>query len=331
MEPTKDDPNGRQHEEPAQDQDQVVHKEEPQKQPPAEDENHLLPPDLNRATSPSSTISSGYGPTFGMFPVNDEGLPEVVPDSSPQAMSRLEAEYKRKYLEGDAPQTVIPKDADTTKIAVMGGEEQSSVTPDGMSGDVEGGNTGKGGKRICGLPKRTLWILVIVAVLVLAAAIGGGVGGGLAAKNSKGDTPSDAASTTSSTPSSTSTSSTTSTKTSTTTSSSPTPSFLNNQTTSGNTFAFQGFSNDTFLGKATTIIDDEGGTDLGFEAHSYVWLPSVTDCCITFCTNATSKGMVGWLCSQRKQPKSSDPFKRVYVWCHQKHEKANAICIDPKT
>lgn len=67
--------------------------------------------------------------------------------------------------------------------------------------------------------------------------------------------------------------------------------------------------------------------DLGFSAHSYVWLPSITDCCITFCTNATSKGMVGWLCSQRKQPKSSDAFSRVYVWCHQKHEKANAICI----
>ncbi|KAK4082990.1 uncharacterized protein Triagg1_1880 [Trichoderma aggressivum f. europaeum] len=335
MEPTKDDPNGRQHDEdPAQEQDQVVHKQEPQKQPLAEDENHLLHPHINRATSPSSTISSGYGPTLGMYPAHDEGLPEVVPDSSPQAMSRLEAEYKRKWLDGDAPQMVIPKEVDTNKIAVMGGEEQSSVTPDGMSGDVEGAHKGrKGGKRICGLPRRTLWILVIVAVIVLAAAIGGGVGGGLAAKNSKGDAPPDAASTTSSTPSSTSTSSTTSTKTSSTTSSSssPTPSFLNNQTTSGNTFAFQAFSNDTFLGKATTIIDDEGGTDLGFEAHSYVWLPSVTDCCITFCTNATSKGMVGWLCSQRKQPKSSDPFKRVYVWCHQKHEKANAICIDPKT
>ncbi|EHK26170.1 uncharacterized protein TRIVIDRAFT_142897, partial [Trichoderma virens Gv29-8] len=107
----------------------------------------------------------------------------------------------------------------------------------------------------------------------------------------------------------------------------PTPSFLNNQTTSGNTFAFQAFADDTFLGNATAIIDDEGGTDLGFEAHSYVWVPSVSDCCITFCTNATSKGMVGWLCSQRKQPKSSDAFKRVYVWCHKAHEKPNAICI----
>lgn len=202
MEPTtKDDPNGRQHEDPAQEQQdqEVVHKQEPPKQPLAEDENQLLHPDINRATSPSSTISSGYGPTLGMYPAHDEGLPEVVPDSSPQAMSRLEAEYKRKYLEGDAPQTVIPKDVDTNKIAIMGGEEQSSVTPDGMSGDVEGAHTGrKGGKRICGLPRRTLWILVIVAVVVLAAAIGGGVGGGLAAKNSKNEVPSDAASTTSS-------------------------------------------------------------------------------------------------------------------------------------
>ncbi|PNP53315.1 hypothetical protein THARTR1_06009 [Trichoderma harzianum] len=281
MEPTKDDPNGRQHQDPAQEHDQVVHKQEPQKQPLAEDENHLLPPHINRAVSPSSTISSGYGPTLGMYPAHDEGLPEVVPDSSPQAMSRLEAEYKRKYLEGDAPQTVIPKDVDTNKIAVMGGEEQSSVTPDGMSGDVEGAHTGRrGGKRICGLPRRTLWILHTIVDF----------------------------------------------------------NKLNYIHKNKHNHILIHITNPVFPQQpnnlwqhATTIIDDEGGTDLGFEARSYVWLPSVTDCCITFCTNATSKGMVGWLCSQRKQPKSSDPFKRVYVWCHQKHEKANAICIDPKT
>ncbi|KAL7945628.1 hypothetical protein V8C42DRAFT_323699 [Trichoderma barbatum] len=325
MEPTKDDPSENQQ------------KDADHKQQPAEDESHLIPPPphVNRAASPSSTISSGYGPTFGMFPAHDEGLPEVVPDTAPQALSRLEAEYKRKYLDGDAPQPVVSKEMDTNKIAVMGEDGRYVVAPDGMGADVEGAQTGnKAENRIFGLRRKTFLILVVVLVVVLAAAIGGGVGGGLAAKKSNGESSPDGASTTSgsstSTAASTTTSSTKTTTTSSTTTTSPTPTFLNNQTTSGNTFAFQAFSSDTFLGKATAIIDDEGGTDLGFEAHSYVWLPSITDCCITFCTNATSKGMVGWLCSQRKQPKSSDPFKRVYVWCHQKHEKANAICIDPK-
>ncbi|KAL7823982.1 hypothetical protein V8C26DRAFT_384487 [Trichoderma gracile] len=360
MDPAKDGPGERQHK----GQDEAA-----QKQSPPEDERQLIspPPDspppataaaaavstattsppVERAASPSSTISSGYGPTMGMYPAHDEGLPEVVmPDETPQALSRLEAEYKRKYLDGDsAPQTVIPKDMDTTKIAVAGGSPYE-VTPDGTRLDVEGaGMPGKSAeKKILGLRKKTFWILVgIVLALVVAAAVGGGVGGGLASKKEKGDAGSvDEASTTSSgaptstspPPSSTTTSSSrtsTFSTTSTSTSSSPTPTFLNNQTTSGNTFAFQAFAAGKFLGNATAVIDDEGGTDLGFEAHSYVWVPALTDCCITFCTNATSKGMVGWLCSQRKQPESSDPFRRVYVWCHQKHDKPNAICIDPKT
>ncbi|KAH0498139.1 hypothetical protein TgHK011_005411 [Trichoderma gracile] len=357
MDPAKDGPGERQHK----GQDETA-----QKQSPPEDERQLIspPPDspppaaaavavstattsppVERAASPSSTISSGYGPTMGMYPAHDEGLPEVVmPDETPQALSRLEAEYKRKYLDGDsAPQTVIPKDMDTTKIAVAGGSPYE-VTPDGTRLDVEGaGMTGNSAdKKILGLRKKAFWILVgIVLALVVAAAVGGGVGGGLASKE-KGDAGSvDEASTTSSgaptstspPPSSTTSSSRTSTSstTSTSSSSSPTPTFLNNQTTSGNTFAFQAFAAGKFLGNATAVIDDEGGTDLGFEAHSYVWVPALTDCCITFCTNATSKGMVGWLCSQRKQPESSDPFRRVYVWCHQKHDKPNAICIDPKT
>lgn len=191
MDPTKDDPSEHQHK----DQDQAT-----QKQEPANDESFLIPPHVNRAASPSSTISSGYGPTNGMFPVNDEGLPEVVPDTTPQALTRLEAEYKRKYLEGDAPQTVIPKDMDTTKIAVMGAEGQYAVAPDQMPGDIEGAQTSKrAANRICGLRRRTFLILVVI-VIVVAAAVGGGVGGGLANKSkgesSSGDGVADGASTT---------------------------------------------------------------------------------------------------------------------------------------
>ncbi|KFX90948.1 hypothetical protein V490_06170 [Pseudogymnoascus sp. VKM F-3557] len=37
--------------------------------------------------------------------------------------------------------------------------------------------------RICGVAKRTFWILLVVAIVIVAAAVGGGVGGSIAAKN----------------------------------------------------------------------------------------------------------------------------------------------------
>lgn len=43
-------------------------------------------------------------------------------------------------------------------------------------------STGRDG-RVCGLAKRTFWILVVVAIVIVAAAVGGGVGGSIAAKN----------------------------------------------------------------------------------------------------------------------------------------------------
>lgn len=39
-------------------------------------------------------------------------------------------------------------------------------------------------RTICGLRKRTFWILMIVAIVVIAAAVGGGVGGALASRSS---------------------------------------------------------------------------------------------------------------------------------------------------
>lgn len=40
-----------------------------------------------------------------------------------------------------------------------------------------------GDGRICGLARRTFWILLVVAIVIVAAAVGGGVGGSIAAKN----------------------------------------------------------------------------------------------------------------------------------------------------
>lgn len=49
---------------------------------------------------------------------------------------------------------------------------------------VEDHSAGRDG-RICGLARRTFWIvLVVVAIVIVAAAVGGGVGGSMASKKS---------------------------------------------------------------------------------------------------------------------------------------------------
>jgi hypothetical protein len=118
---------------------------------------------------------------------------------------------------------------------------------------------------------------------------------------------------------------------STSTSSSPSPSstlvFLNNQTTPSSSFAFQGFAAANYLGNATSIIHTEGGTNFPFQLNSYVWLPNTTDCCVSFCLNATNAGETGYRCEERYRPSASGPFGRIFVWCGQTHADANAVCV----
>jgi hypothetical protein len=105
--------------------------------------------------------------------------------------------------------------------------------------------------------------------------------------------------------------------------------FLNNQTHITDDFAFQGFSDPDYGGNATDILSLEDGVNFNFSIASYVWAPQDTGCCLTFCMNATEAGNVGWLCGARKQPKSSDRFRRIFVWCGEVHSEKNAVCSDP--
>lgn len=157
----------------------------------------------------------------------DEHLPEVVPDTSPQAVSSIESQYKQRgYDERD--KYVVQYD-DTPKIPtetpyvqdhqgnVQQGQYPVSVaSPDGslpwepMSAieETPAGHAGVGGgggeaghegmnekpehkSMICGFKRKTFFIAIIAALVVIAIAIGGGVGGGLAASNSRqsSDTP----------------------------------------------------------------------------------------------------------------------------------------------
>ncbi|CZR67097.1 uncharacterized protein PAC_16996 [Phialocephala subalpina] len=290
--------------------------------------------------SPTSTLSDGYGQVYGSFPQGDENLPEVRIDTSPQALSNLEAEYKRRHLEerepkypviyDNAPETVVPAERSLPPESVTAGEREQEQVPSAEEPPAKKG-------KICGLTRRMFFIVLVALLVIIAAAVGGGVGGTVSSSRSKNAAPVPVT-TTSSEPSSktitpavasqssTSTTGTTSTS-STTTSASPTATFLNNQTAPANSFAFQGFSGHDYLGNATSIVRDEGGTDFAFNINSYVWLPNTTSCCLSFCLNATNEGEAGWWCDARYQKNSSGPFPRIFVWCGQEQTDANAKCV----
>jgi len=102
----------------------------------------------------------------------------------------------------------------------------------------------------------------------------------------------------------------------------PTQTFLNNQTISNHGFAFQGFSDTNYQGKATKIIQDNGFLNLPFDCSSYVWLPGDTDCCITFCNSPTEAG--GWWCDQRYRAQASGSFPRIWIGCGKDAHKEHA-------
>ena len=157
----------------------------------------------------------------------DENLPEVVPDSSPEVLSGRDAYLAHEHLAEKDPKYIAdssprPGERDL-KFAVDGqegakGEEgvwqdgvwrpatASPISPagEGVSPDVdedphaaeearggEGGGAGKGADKVCGMRKRTFWIVLVAAIVIVVAAIGGGVGGGLSAKKPKSESTSE--------------------------------------------------------------------------------------------------------------------------------------------
>ena len=138
---------------------------------------------------------------YGGFPQGDENLPEVRIDTSPQALSHLEAEYKRRHLEEREPKyPVIYDNSPKTVVLAEGSLPSESVTA-GEREQALGAEEppAKNGK-ICGLTRRVFFIVLVVLVII-AAGVGGGVGGAVSSSRSKGKN-SAAVTTTSSEPSS---------------------------------------------------------------------------------------------------------------------------------
>jgi len=272
-------------------------------------------------------------------------LPEVVPDSSPEAaQQRYYMETDKYPAQYDTAPKLLHEEPLTPEMSpmqqyrqpwgpasIVGGDYHSvsALSPNSAvpwhsfhSDDQQTyvGSEPEAEKRICGLRKRLFIIIaVVLAVVIIAAAVGGGVGGAMASRQSDSDAaPAETDSATESGSSPTSASSTDPTAAS-TTSSAPTPSitFLNNQTNPSvfEMFAFQGFSGNNFTGNATDIYLEPGYYDFNISITSYVWVTKKTDCCVTFCKDKKTTG--GFRCDpiRRNRTEDNESFPRVSLWC----------------
>lgn len=146
--------------------------------------------------SPTSTLSSGWGDVYGNFPQGGETSPEVMIDSSPLALSALEAAYKRRHLEerdpkypvicDDIPKIVAPTETPIQSETITAEEHTPGAEEHTPAAEEQPVKDGK----ICGLKRKMFSItLAVVLVVIIAAAVGGGVGGSAASSKSKNPTP----------------------------------------------------------------------------------------------------------------------------------------------
>ncbi|KAL2144242.1 hypothetical protein VTI28DRAFT_9453 [Corynascus sepedonium] len=253
-------------------------------------------------------------------------LPEVVPDSSPEAAQERFYMATDKYpaYYDDTPK--LPHDGSTTGAPSPGqqyssrwgtGSEHpiSALSPNGsvpwqsLPFDDQStyvGTEPEREKRICGLRRRVFGIVVLVlGIIILAAAIGGGVGGAMASRNE-----SEPDSSTSGTPTQSST-----------TSASPTSSSFNPDPTLFQYFEFRAWSEPNFQGEASEVYREEGFYDLPFNLTSWLWATDKTDCCVSFCLDEDTYGG-GYRCDSKRQGKTAGGvgYPRVSLWCGDRND-----------
>jgi hypothetical protein len=128
----------------------------------------------------------------------DENLPEVVPDSLPQALSAAQAR-RQPQLEEQDPKFAVGYESPLEPPTPAGYPTPSTMHYHGTGLGLVKQETGYGTlppreePRIFGVRRRTFWIMFGVLLVIIVAAIGGGVGGAMAAKSKSsqqsGDTP----------------------------------------------------------------------------------------------------------------------------------------------
>ncbi|KAJ4163455.1 hypothetical protein LMH87_005183 [Akanthomyces muscarius] len=274
--------------------------------------------------SPATDYSHPRTATSSHADGTDEGAKEVFTYDKSE---KIAVPTAYEYQNSPYPQVVGVQNEDHER----GGDAEHNV----------GGAPSKSKKepqaKILGLKRRTFFILLVIMCVVIAVAVGGGVGGALGSKksnSSSGTTDSAATNESSSVSSSTTaptstpsatTPSTSATKSSSSSSTAPssTATFLNQTNTDSGHF-FQGFSKPNMTGEHTSIVSEVDGADFAFDVHSYQFIARNTNCCLSFCTNATREGWLGYVCESKTQNDAADVFSRVFVWCSDKRTAAVA-------
>ncbi|KAL2134013.1 hypothetical protein VTI74DRAFT_1218 [Chaetomium olivicolor] len=265
-------------------------------------------PEVMPDSSPEAAQQRFYMET-DKYPAYYDTAPKMPHEQPPPGMSP-QSQYQQQWVgPGDPVSAISPNSSVPWQSFPHGGDDQQTYV--GSEPEPE--------KRICGMRKKIFIIVaIILGIVVVAAAVGGGVGGSRAAKKGT-DNEAQPAETAPATSASLTPTTITGSLTS-TTSSAPTPTITSlNSQIDPSVFqrgAFQGWSEANFTGNATKIYHDEGYFDFSFNVTSYIWLRNDTSCCVSFCANKTSA--VGWWCANRRREKSDDKFSGLRIWCGQK-------------
>ncbi len=154
--------------------------------------------DTDHAQPPTSNAISGFSRVYTAG--DDENLPEVYVDGSPHALTQddphsgalFDAQSPKFAVQyDDSPKTAIPPEYSESHQPV------SAITPasDGGNHPDSANPSPTNNKRICGLGRKTVFVLLAILLIVIAAGVGGGVGGAVAAKSKSSndkDSPTDA-------------------------------------------------------------------------------------------------------------------------------------------
>lgn len=129
--------------------------------------------------NPKYSVNKGYG--------DDEALPEVCIDNSPQALSNREVELNRRQFEDREPKYPVTYDNAPNEFVSSGGSLPSESMA--ASRKAPGAVVLEGKGKICGLRRRVFFVVLGIALIIMVAAVGGGVGGAMSTSKSKKATP----------------------------------------------------------------------------------------------------------------------------------------------
>ena len=157
--------------------------------------NYSQPSHSNRNSVPTLTLEeearreklAGSAPT-AWFQSDPNNAPMFVPLEAGKHVNHYGAEHAPQNADHLTPMYAMPQKhfaspSTTTGSPSKGARSDWSVEPSGE-------------ETICGLRKRTFWILTLLSLIIMAAGIGGGIGGGLAKMKSNDNGAAAAAATT---------------------------------------------------------------------------------------------------------------------------------------